>query len=88
MIKSMQEIRGAELLRFQERYGSTNLGALNGFKAGWDARDKIDNEALKFVVEELKYIAQKYYRKEVTGESAHDIANDALTKIRELMGQK
>lgn len=77
----------------------------DNFKAGWDARDKIDNEALKIAVEKLEEIAEfdQVYRgmkmdttgTHIIGRKSFEhkpnrrlIAAQALTKIRELMGEK
>lgn len=73
----------------------------NHFKAGWDARDKIDNEALKVAVEELSLISIQKTKAEyeydeddlwdfVCASEAYEIAilkaRKALDKICELRG--
>ncbi len=47
--KTMEEIRDAEA----KKYHGWGTSANQAYKYGWDARDKMDNEALKIAVEAL-----------------------------------
>ena len=55
--------------------------AITAFKAGWDARDKIDNEALIVAIEALEAYAS-------WSSDDEGAAIEALAKIKELRGEK
>lgn len=114
-MKSMQELRNAEAEEIANQYAiplirsmypSLSRGEMarlfkEVFQAGWDARDKIDNEALKVAVEELSLISIQKTKAEyeydeddlwdfVCASEAYEIAilkaRKALDKICELRG--
>jgi len=65
----------------------------DNFKAGWDARDKIDNEALKIAVDSLKCAVDMIEKidsekRTVTEKSVLYHILGTFIKIRELMGEK
>ena len=55
----------------------------NGFKAGFDCRDKLDNEALKVAFKALNMINSHQNCRD-----SFDICKESLAKIRELIGEK
>lgn len=112
--KTMLEIRdadaekiGVEYTKLVNSHGSVekNLdfnASMWGAKQGWDARDKLDNEALKVAVEALGFYS-KYDSWGADLETMrhrlikHDcdenyfggkIAREALAKIKELTGEE
>lgn len=77
--KTMAEIRDEEA----DRILSTISGyrSKEAFKAGWDARDKLDNEALRMAVEAIEDIVG--CEAELFGEKVVK----ALAEIRKLRGE-
>jgi hypothetical protein len=97
--KSMQEKKdeAAEKycnFRLEKEDSCVWVADRQGFKAGWDARDKIADEALKVAVQALDSIVIEYMEDKCDIDysphlnPAFRMANEALTKIRELMGEK
>lgn len=94
-LKSMREIRDELADKYQADDSRIKIGPANSFKAGWDARDKIDNEALSVAVEALE-LTKKKTETDPAGEVElraragfiYYRVMEALTKISELMGEK
>lgn len=96
--KSMQEKKdeAAEKycnFRLEKEDSCVWVADRQGFKAGWDARDKIENESLKIAVQALDRIhgtggasfcmddLERFKR-------VRNVATKALTKISELRGER
>jgi len=105
--KTMTEIRDAEAEKKKIEIEKTLGQGLADicdlvFKAGFDCRDKLDNEALKVAVEALEFYGNK--NNWSRGDDSFDVclsdapgypygygghkAREALTKIRELRGNE
>jgi hypothetical protein len=91
--KTMSEIRD----EIAEEYcNKIDNNVAEYFKAGFDCRDKLDNEALKVAVDFLEMKSKRSsYEWSSTGDYSPDdyanegqaaCANEALAKIRELRG--
>lgn len=74
--KTMEEIKNAEA----RKYNATEFGSKIDFKAGFDCRDKLDNEALKIAVKVLRDICDY----EDYEDSTFKIARYALHEIIKL----
>lgn len=77
--KTMAEIRDAEADKYQADDSRVKIGPANSFKAGFDCRDKMDNEALRLAVEALEYFK---------GSEFNFKADDALVEIRKIQEQQ
>ena len=85
--KKMSEIRDAEAEKFYKDSGWVpSEWAVMNFKAGFDCRDKLDNDALKLVVEVLEYY-QKGKCTWIDGSINIAPANRALAEIRKMRGE-
>lgn len=91
--KSKTEIRNEAA----DKYGthifdnSHSLGTYKraDFKAGWDERDKLSDEALKVALEALEKINKEELNSQRPGRSyskSSTLSFEALAKIHELMG--
>lgn len=83
--KTMAEIRDAEAEKYAERILNTledEDARARSFKAGFDCRDKLDNEALKLAITALEI----YGMTNETFPEYGDVAISTLAKIRKIMG--
>lgn len=86
-MKSMQELRDEEAATYAEDPLNYWESAEDKFKAGWDARDNIDNEALSVAVDALEFYCEEHEPGYGPSWTERDMKiREALDKICELIG--
>jgi len=87
-MKKLTKLRDAEAEKFYKDSGWVpSEWAVMNFKAGWDARNNLDNEALKIAVEALELCHSRMKMTAWIEDECFWKIEEALAEIRKLRGE-